>query len=331
MADPTNATRVNGNGDKRFPKIPKFYGDPSKDEVTPSGFIRRIEATARAAGWDDENTVAHMEMCFYDRAEIWFLAMKDSMPRDWINDFEEVATDFILRFEPHVVGQRSLATVQDLLQKENEKVIEFCDRLKVLGLRWRNSTPLPQTANNADRRAYVRLGMRAMSDTLLLTFFTLGLKDVLRREVLTRCPATFERAVELAMDYEAGLLVYKRGATDPPPPKGAKVSAIETPEEEEQGDVAAFQQQKYRGAYSGPVSSHCWYCKKKGHVQSKCIIRIKRGDPMVGRDGKPFKKKTVAAVDEEADEEEEGPTDTVSAIRKEIKAQPRALNFLGVA
>ena len=286
---------------KEFLKLPKFYGISSKDTVTASEFLERVENAARAAGWNDVTTVSTMRLQFLEDAALWFTWARDNNHPDWMSSFNAVATDFILRFEPHIVGMRTLASIKDLVQKENESVARFRDRLGVLAMRWRQAAPLPEASETVEQRTHARLGMRAMTEYMLLTHFIMGLREKFRLEVLKKCPSTVQEAVDTALDLEAGMANFKHGAEEPIAPRG-RIEVIEDFEEmDEDAQIEAIQK-----ALNGLL--HCWYCKKKGHRQDKCFTRIRRRAPLVGFDGKTRKTKDtedggVKAV--EGDEAEE--------------------------
>lgn len=309
---------------KDVTKLPEFFGDISKDTVTASGFVRRVEVAKKAAGWSDTKAVSHMRLALTGKAEQWFEVMLDRSNPTWEEDLDAVTTAFIMRFEPSAVGARTLASVKDMHQKATDSVQDFADRLMKLAIQWRRACTLPDTIEDNEAKMYARIGMRALAEHILLTLFTCGLKETVKATVMKRCPATFDEALNIALDYEAGMENLKRNGEEP---KGVKISPV--------------QESKKTTNFIGKFHGNCHYCGKPGHSQKFCHLRNKRGDPMVKppNNGNGFRSKNwktkhnrnQAAVkaEEESEEDEEEEPQPIAAIPKRNRKE--FLNFLGVA
>lgn len=326
---------------KELTKLPEFSGDEKKDSLSAAAFIARVESAARAGSWSPAQSVAYMKLALTGNAWTWFEVTLDRAEVGWEENFTQVAMDFIARFEPSALGQRAMATFKDLRQKPGEKVQDFGDRLMKIVLQWRKSVLIPDSVDQDMYRAYFRLGMRYMSEYILLTLFSLGLKDSIKTAVATRCPTMFQEALNLALDYETGLDNIKRDGTEKEAKKnGEGVSAIGTPfkrnavrpgnsnRDSGTGRRAEGTRDQGRGSAS---TMKCFYCKKPGHSQRYCQTRIRKGDDM-----KPFPRGRTAAVQEEEyeDNEEEYEEDYEEEDDEEetlaaISARLPALNFLG--
>lgn len=302
-------------------KLPEFFGDKGKDTLSASSFVKRVEAAARAGKWNDEQTISFFKLALSGRAETWFEIKADRSDPDWETDFNQVASDFIMRFEPSAVGTRTLASVKDLYQKSDESVQDFADRLMKISLQWRRATPLPANAVSLEQKAFTRLGMRLHGEYILLTHLTIGLKDGIKAAVFKRCPASFDEALNIALDYEAGLENLKRNGGEE---KNAKISAM---------NGRNFSRDRNQ-IQTEPLTEKekkmtCYYCKKVGHPQRKCYTRIRKGDPM-----KPFPKRSgkAAAIGEEDYNDEDDQDEEISDVGElaAISQGSTPLNFLGV-
>lgn len=318
-------------------KLPEFHGDRSKDKLKASAFIKRVESAAEAGKWTNRQKISFFRLALVGRAEDWYDITIDRSKPEWELKFDDIATDFVLRFEPSAVGNRNLACLKEINQKQNESVQDFADRLMRIALDWRRAIPLPPVSVEPEQKAYTRLGMRLMAEHILLTLFLLGLKSPLKEAVRVQCPAIFQEALDLALDFEAGKLSLKTDATE----EQAKIIAMI---EEQNQMIAALKAQtaamanktsgggkkfKVEPLTEAEKKMTCFYCKKPGHPQKKCFTRLRKGDPinLGSRRGR-----ASAIKDEDYNGEDEEDNDQIDDSRDRvctIDAADSILNFLG--
>lgn len=312
---------------KDVTKLPEFHGDPSKDNLTASSFIKRVEIAAKAAKWTGEQAVYHMRLALVGKAEQWFEVTADHSEPGWEENFDLVSTAFIVRFEPAAVGTRSIASIREMRQSSSDTVQDFADRLRRLGMQWRRATPLPTSAVSEEQKAFTRLGMRAHGDYILLTLFTLGLKDNIKKTVFKRCPSTFQEALDIALDYEAGMENMKKNGEEP---KGSKIAPVFVKRGSNGNNGINGNNDKRTFAKDKDGKPACNYCGIAGHFYKECRKRLReQGNKNGSR--KPFKRqgRVAAAQSEENgedEEEEESEDERVAVIQTR-----NTLNFLGIA
>jgi hypothetical protein len=73
VVDP-NQERLN----KRMTELPNFYGDASKDMISPLAFYERVEACKFNMNWSDQITYNYFAMALQDEAQRWLIARKSS-------------------------------------------------------------------------------------------------------------------------------------------------------------------------------------------------------------------------------------------------------------
>lgn len=311
---------------KDVTKLPEYHGDPAKDKMSASAFVRRVEMAGRAAKWTPGETVTHMRLALTGKAEEWFEVEIDRTEVGWEENFDMVSTSLIMRFEPGALSPKAVRVLSDLGQQPSDGVADFGDRLKRYAIQWRRTLRVPSSMNTEEVRTACRIGMRLAYEQVIHTLFLLGLKEKVKKSVCKKAPSDFEEALGLALDYEIGLNNIKGHGEDT---KGTKISPVTVesrPETERNKEVPT-----------------CQYCDKKGHVTKTCFQFKRDRNQDRNRDGtykgskgkqkKTFKKKMTSAMnqsDSDTDDSSEDEEDkAVSAVKKNKKN--KTLNFLGIA
>lgn len=326
---------------KDVTRLPEFFGEADKDSITATGFIKRVEFAAKAAKWSDEQTVYYMRLALAGKAEQWYEITADSSEAAWEKDFDRVSSALILRFEPSASGTRTLATISQMKQSSTESVQDYADRLRRIAMQWRRAAPMPAASTSEEQKVHARLGMRTMSEYILLTMFTQGLKETIKNAVMVQCPATINEALEIALNHEAGLANMKSSNEEP---KGAKISPME---KETEAEVDALGARRTTGGTggttyrannnnAGATNQGCFYCGKMGHIKRDCLKKKRDWESGRGRgrgrggynntNNRSGQRNISAAQVNPEEERGEEEVRSVSAARF-----TNTLNFLGIA
>lgn len=311
---------------KDVTKLPEYHGDPAKDKMSASAFVRRVEMAGRAAKWTPGETVTHLRLALTGKAEEWFEVEIDRTEVGWEENFDMVSTSLIMRFEPGALSPKAVRVLSDLGQQPSDGVADFGDRLKRYAIQWRRTLRVPSSMNTEEVRTACRIGMRLAYEQVIHTLFLLGLKEKVKKSVCKKAPSDFEEALGLALDYEIGLNNIKGNGEEA---KGTKISPV-------------TMEPRAEAEKSKEVPT-CQYCDKKGHTTKVCFAFKRDKNRNFNRDGnyksskgkqkKSYKKKMTSALNQsESDSEDSSDDDddnrAVSAVKKNKK---KALNFLGIA
>ena len=87
MAEPAAAAAGPGEAEhlRQITQIPLFYGRPDKDSLTAGMLIKRVDAAAEAAGWNNQRKLSAFFLVLRDKALIWHKTLKADRInlRDW--------------------------------------------------------------------------------------------------------------------------------------------------------------------------------------------------------------------------------------------------------
>ena len=101
MAQPAAATAAGAalQQDKIIKKstdLPWYYGIPSKETISASDLIDRLEAAAPIAGWDtDDKKIRELYLLFREEAIVWWKSTKKNKECN-IADWASVRKAFLL-------------------------------------------------------------------------------------------------------------------------------------------------------------------------------------------------------------------------------------------
>jgi len=178
---------------------------------------------------------------------------------------------------------------------------------------------LAQGVRRAAHDAIRLIGEDRVIQLIAVNLFVAGLKQHIRQKMVVRRYATFSAAFDAAMNLEVQLSEPKRNATvlalENDINEGDDEFAEEADEQSDNDDsdilaeinklTAKLAKNKVKnnknkkkvngggGAGSSPL---CRYCKQPGHLQYTCVKRRQDRAPMVGQDGKPYRRRTVQEV-----------------------------------
>jgi Retrotransposon gag protein len=174
---------------------------------------------------------------------------------------------------------------------------------------------LPLADRVAQHNRIRLIGEDRVVQLIAVNLFVAGLKPHIRQKMVTRRYATFADAFDAAMNFEVQLSEPKRHATvlmvdaEKNVDQGGDDEESDDHDDDEEDIVAEINKlsarlaktrvnknkNKTKSGYSGGGGERgkftCRYCKQAGHMQYTCIKRKNDRAPMVGPDGKPYRRR----------------------------------------
>jgi len=307
-------------------KIPEYFGQKGKDNITAIVFIRKIEDLARTNRWTDATTYANVANNLKGFAREWLFATAEML--DW-TPAQLTWTNLKPRFQRQFATQTDekmiMEGLSNLAMKPGESTGELLARItntmviiKESYASYENKPPAP--ANFDVNNGFTMPVCRQWKDDVLnntqqflkMQLFRAALTPELRKVVAQKNPnnMTLDDMYQIATDTqrEAG-------------PKIKQAIAAVQPENEEE-EIAAFQKRKnknfnqkknfsytasntttktgYKGysnnykSNAGPGNNtnrngkYCFYCKLQNHTQDECFKRIREKKPCRDRQGRAY-------------------------------------------
>jgi hypothetical protein len=291
-------------------KIPEFFGQKGKDNITAIMFIRKIDDLARTNCWTDTATYANMANNLKGFARDWLFATVEML--DWTAaqlTWMNLKPRFQWQFATQTDEKMIMEGLSNRAMKPGESTGELLARItntmviikdSYASYKNKPAAPAHHDVNNGFTMPVCRQWRdEALNNTqqfLKMQLFRAALMPELRKVVAQRNPntMTLDNMYQVATDTqrEAG-------------PKIKQAVAAVNPDNEDDDDVAAFQKRKgaknfdrkkssnqitksgakgYSLNYksnSGPGSNanrngkYCFYCKLQNHTQEECFKRIR--------------------------------------------------------
>jgi hypothetical protein len=304
-------------------KIPEYFGQKGKDNITAIVFIRKIEDLARTNRWNDSTTYANVANNLKGFARDWLFATAEML--DW-TPAQLTWTNLKPRFQRQFATQTNekmiMEGLSNLAMKPGESTGELLARItntmviiKDSYASYENKPPAP--ANFDVNNGFTMPVCRQWKDDVLnntqqflkMQLFRAALTPELQKVVAQRNPntMTLDDMYQIATDTqrEAGPKIKQA------------VAAIQL--EDDNDEVAAFQRRKnknsdrkktsssnpmaksgskgYSGNYrsnTGPGNNtnkngkYCFYCKLQNHTQDECFKRIHEKKLCRDRQGRAY-------------------------------------------
>jgi hypothetical protein len=307
-------------------KIPEYFGQKGKDNITGIVFIRKIEDLARTNRWTDTTTYANVANNLKGFARKWLFATVEML--DWALaqlTWTNLKPRFQRQFATQTDEKMIMEGLSNLAMKPGESTGELLARItstmviiKESYASYENKPPAP--ANFDVNNGFTMPVCRRWKDDVLnntqqflkMQLFRAALTPELRKVLAQRNPnnMTLDDMYQIATDTqrEAG-------------PKIKQAVAAVQPDNEEE-EIAAFQKRKnknfsqkkntsyatsnatnktgYKGysnnykSNSGPGNNasrngkYCFYCKLQNHTQDECFKRIREKKPCRDRQGRAY-------------------------------------------
>ena len=199
---------------KKSTDLPWYYGIPTKETISASDLIDRLEAAAPIAGWDtDEKKIRELYLLFREEAIVWWKSTKKSEDCT-ITDWESVKKAFLLNYEPKITARTTCTNLADLAQRPNEVANRYYLRLFATFDKLQSTYPdnrktvrfTPANAAAADAAEQLKIKAEGIEDAFRFfehQQFLAGLRDPIRSEVMKAGKATVTASKAYATELEA--------------------------------------------------------------------------------------------------------------------------------
>ena len=199
---------------KKSTDLPWYYGIPTKETISASDLIDRLEAAAPIAGWDtDEKKIRELYLLFREEAIVWWKSTKKSEDCV-ITDWESVKKAFLLNYEPKITARTTCTNLADLAQRPNEVANRYYLRLFATFDKLQSTYPdnrktvrfAPVNAAAADAAEQIKIKAEGIEDAFRFfehQQFLAGLRDPIRSEVMKAGKATVTASKAFATELEA--------------------------------------------------------------------------------------------------------------------------------
>ncbi|GFV84437.1 hypothetical protein TNCV_5007011 [Trichonephila clavipes] len=175
-------------------KFNLIYLIPIYDEGESLGirrFLAKINDVANLGKWSNDEKVTILKLKLARIAEEFFLS---DPTHSQLTEYNDIARILIGRFEKAVPLSTRLQLFSSCIQGPSESVQEFAARINKLG------TQIFQSGNSAQNTA-----MRNANDQLLQSRFISGLRNDIRRFVLSRDPLNLDESINAALIEEQNM------------------------------------------------------------------------------------------------------------------------------
>jgi hypothetical protein len=318
-------------------KIPEYFGQKGKDNITAIVFIRKIEDLARTNRWTDATTYANVANNLKGFAREWLFATTEML--DW-TPAQLTWTNLKPRFQRQFATQTDekmiMEGLSNLAMKPGESTGELLARitntmviLKESYASYENKPPAP--AHFDVNNGYTMPVCRQWKDDVLnntqqflkMQLFRAALTPELRKVIAQRNPndMTLDDMYQIATDTqrEAGPKVKQAIAAVQPENEDDEIAAFQRrkPKNFNQRrnpsfaapNAAANTGSKYSNNYksnAGPGNNtnrngkYCFYCKLQNHTQDECFKRIREKKPCRDRQGRAYWPRVYLTEDSES-------------------------------
>ncbi|GFT12365.1 hypothetical protein TNCV_3182051 [Trichonephila clavipes] len=158
-------------------------------------FLEKINDVANLGKWSNDEKVTILKLKLAGIAEEFFLS---DPTHSQLTEYNDIARILIGRFEKAVPLSTRLQLFSSCIQGPSESVQEFAARINKLG------TQIFQSGNSAQNTA-----VRNANDQLLQSRFISGLRNDIRRFVLSRDPLNLDESINAALIEEQNMKLYQ--------------------------------------------------------------------------------------------------------------------------
>ncbi|GFX16696.1 retrovirus-related Pol polyprotein from transposon 17.6 [Trichonephila clavipes] len=235
-------------------------------------FLGKINDVANLGKWSNDEKVTILKLKLTGIAEEFFLS---DPTHSQLTEYNDIARILIGRFEKAVPLSTRLQLFSSCIQGPSESVQEFAARINKLG------TQIFQSGNSAQNTA-----VRNANDQLLQFRFISGLRNDIRRFVLSRDPLNLEESINAALIEEQNMKLNQiaseeRSGLSSAQTENPVLSALADRLQEIYLRVGRLQEasavtaRKSGGNYFNRRENvfKCFYCGIQGHRQAECRKR----------------------------------------------------------
>ncbi|GFY19273.1 uncharacterized protein TNCV_4226371 [Trichonephila clavipes] len=236
-------------------------------------FLGKINDVANLGKWSNDEKVTILKLKLTGIAEEFFLS---DPTHSQLTEYNDIARILIGRFEKAVPLSTRLQLFSSCIQRPSESVQEFAARINKLG------TQIFQSGNSAHKITAVRNA----NDQLLQSRFISGLRNDIRRFVLSRDPLNLEESINAALIEEQNMKLNQiaseeRSGLSSAQTENPVLSALADRLQEINLRVGRLQEasavtaRKSGGNYFNRRENvfKCFYCGIQGHRQAECRKR----------------------------------------------------------
>ncbi|KAH6927136.1 hypothetical protein HPB50_027452 [Hyalomma asiaticum] len=244
--------------------VPSFTGDGTGSTI--EDFLRILEQVGRLGGWSDTEVIG-IGRCKMAGAAFDF-AWRDENVAAAVT-YSEFKTLALKRFDTEPMSSK-IEKFWNAKQNAGEEVRSFAERLRILG-----TATLGIVSGEDPAKTQLR---REILEEELLSRFTAGLRDPVRRFVLSHEPRTFEEAVEVAAREEQIDKLCARSiqhGSDSAEERELqnRLDRLEKLIEKSLGLPEYGQDTEERQRCSTAPPPRCYDCDRFGHIARECVPR----------------------------------------------------------
>lgn len=295
------AALVAAGGQNDITKLPLFYGDKAKDQLTAELWAQRVDTARAGVPWNDAATMAHVYASLRHRASAYHNFIRQRQP-DLVATWAAFRPRFLKQFQETQTSVASVALFDGLKQRQDETVLDFSLRVgraihELKSIRPPLAVPaaaadieginaaLTVAGTAAHARALYVLGVdrsaNHVNETIGAQFLLAGLRPDIRikvTQIQNYQRMSFLEMSDAASDIETNM---KEPAND-----GTKAVAVLDTNDAEVNGVRFGRYNGHRGGRGssrsrgrGRGSSQnngsrfngtCYNCQKPGHKKAEC-------------------------------------------------------------
>ncbi|GFS71995.1 uncharacterized protein TNCV_2676601 [Trichonephila clavipes] len=231
-------------------------------------FLEKINDVANLGKWSNDEKVTILKLKLTGIAEEFFLS---DPTHSQLTEYNDIAGILIGRFEKAVPLSTRLQLFSSCIQSASESVQEFAARINKLG------TQIFQSGNSAQNTA-----VRNANDQFVQSWFISGLRNDIRRFVLSRDPLNLDESINVALIEEQNMKLNQIASEER---SGLSSAQSENPVLSALAEInlrvgrlqeaSAVTARKSGGNYFNRRENvfKCFYCGIQGHRQAECRKR----------------------------------------------------------